>query len=92
MIEIMTARWHHSCASTCCNVLITNQPLQGLAELMMSASVVLKHETSTLRQSHNYISIDLKLGVSYYVREVSWFGSDFLAVEGNHAHKPMNAS
>jgi len=35
---------------------------QGLAELMASALVVLKHETSTLRQRHNFISIDLKFG------------------------------
>jgi len=44
---------------------------QGLAVLMASASVVLKHETSTLRQSHNCISIDLKFGVRDYVREVT---------------------
>jgi len=40
---------------------------------------VLKHETSTLRQSHNFISIDLKRGVSDYVREITSpakFGSD----------------
>jgi len=33
--------------------------------------VVLKHETSTLRQSHNFISIDFKFGVGDYVREVT---------------------
>jgi len=44
---------------------------QGLAMLMASAVVVLKHETSTLRQSHNFISIDLKFGVGDYVREVT---------------------
>jgi len=44
---------------------------QGLAVLMASASVVLKHETSTLRQRHNFISIDLKFRVSDYVREVT---------------------
>jgi len=52
---------------------------QGLAVLMASASVVLKHETSTLRQIHNFISIDCKFGVSDYVREVTSpakFGSD----------------
>jgi len=43
---------------------------QGLAVLMASTSVVLKHETSTLRQRHNFILIDLKFGVSDYVREV----------------------
>jgi len=32
---------------------------------------VLKHETSTLRQRHNFISIDLTFGVSDYVREVT---------------------
>jgi len=42
---------------------------QGLAVLMASASVVLKYETSTLRQSHNLISIDLKFGVSDNTRE-----------------------
>jgi len=36
---------------------------QGLAVLIASAVVVLKHETSTLRQSHNFISIDLTFGV-----------------------------
>jgi len=44
---------------------------QGLAVLMASAVVVLKHETSTLRQRHNFISIDLTFGVSDYVREVT---------------------
>jgi len=47
--------------------------------LMASAVVVLKHETSTLRQSHNFISINLKFGVGDYVREVTSpakFGSD----------------
>jgi len=38
---------------------------------MASAVVVLKHETSTLRQSHNFISIDFKFGVGDYVREVT---------------------
>jgi len=37
-------------------------PSQGLAVLMVSV-VVLKHETSTLRQSHSFKSIDLKFGV-----------------------------
>jgi len=45
---------------------------QSLAVLMASAVVVLKHETSTLRQSHNFISIDLKFfGVGDYVMEVT---------------------
>jgi len=38
---------------------------------MASVEVVLKHETSTLRQRHNFISIDLTIGVSDYVREVT---------------------
>jgi len=42
---------------------------QGLAVLMASAVVVPKHETSTIRQRHNFISIDLKFGVSDNVRE-----------------------
>jgi len=44
---------------------------QGLTVLMASAVVVLKHETSTLRQRHNFISINLKFGVGDYVREVT---------------------
>jgi len=36
---------------------------QGLAVLMASAVLVLKHEISTLRQSHNFTSIDFKFGV-----------------------------
>jgi len=44
---------------------------QGLAVLMVSDVVVLKHETSTLRQRHNFISIDFKFGVGDYVREVT---------------------
>jgi len=43
---------------------------QGLALLMASAVVVLKHETSTLRQRHNFISTDFKFGVGDYVREI----------------------
>jgi len=41
---------------------------QGLAVLMVSAVIVLKHKTSTLRQSQNFISIDLIFGVGDYVR------------------------
>jgi len=37
---------------------------RGVAVFMASAVVVLKHETSTLRPSHNFISIGLKFGVS----------------------------
>jgi len=44
---------------------------QGLAVLMASAVVVLKHETSTLRQKHNFISINLTFGVSDYIMEVT---------------------
>jgi len=43
------------------------------------AVVVLKQETSTLRQRHNCLSIDFKFGVGDYVREVTSpvkFGSD----------------
>jgi len=45
------------------------QPGRGLAVLMAYAVVVLQHETSTLRQRHNFISIDFKFGVGDYVRE-----------------------
>jgi len=44
---------------------------RGLAVLMASALVVLKHETSTIRQRHNFISINLTFGVNNYVREVT---------------------
>jgi len=44
---------------------------QGLAKLMASAVVVLKHETSTLSQRHNFVSIFLTFGVSDYAREVT---------------------
>jgi len=49
---------------------------------MASAVVVLKHETSTLRQSHNCISINLTFGVGNYVREITSpakFGSDLIS-------------
>jgi len=39
--------------------------------LVASAVVVLKHDTSTLRQSHNFISIDLTFGEGDYVMEVT---------------------
>jgi len=44
---------------------------QSLAMLIASAVVVLKHATSTLRQRHNSISIDLTFSVSDNVREVT---------------------
>jgi len=44
---------------------------QGLVVLMAFAVVVLKHQTSTLRQRHNLTSIDFKFGVGDYVREVT---------------------
>jgi len=40
---------------------ISHSARPGLAVLMASAVVVLKHETSNLRQSHNFIPSDLKL-------------------------------
>jgi len=39
--------------------------------LMASAAIVLKHETSTLRQRHNFISIDYKFGVGDSVWEIT---------------------
>jgi len=45
--------------SNCLHNIISNYHRQGLAVLMASAVVVLKHETSTLRQMHNFILIDL---------------------------------
>jgi len=50
-----------------------------LMVLMASAVVVLKHKTSTLRQSHNFILIDMKCGVADYINEFTSpakFGSD----------------
>jgi len=52
-------------------VLLSQADRQGLAVLMVSAVVVLKHENSTLRQRHNFISFDLTFCVSDYVREVT---------------------
>jgi len=57
--------------SQCIYYFLSQAARQGLAVLMASASVVLKHETSTLRQRHNCISINLKFGVSDNVREVT---------------------
>jgi len=60
-----------------------NAPSQAacLGLLMASAVVVLKHETSTLRQGHNFFLsiIDSTLGVGDYVSEVyspAQFGSN----------------
>jgi len=53
------------------NFIISQAARQGLALLMASAVVVLKHETSTLRQRHNFLSIDFKFGVGDYVMEVT---------------------
>jgi len=38
---------------------------------MASAVEVLKHDTSTLRQSKTFISIGFKFGVGYDVREIT---------------------
>ena len=46
---------------------------------MAMSQVVLKHETSTLRQRHTFGSIDFKFGVSKYVGEITnpaKFGED----------------
>jgi len=56
--------------SMSCRPYITGSPA-GLTVLMASAVVVLKHETSTLRQRHNFILIDFEFGVDDYVREVT---------------------
>jgi len=60
---------------------------------MASAVVALKHETSTLRLSHNFISIDFQFSVGDYVREVTSpakFGSDPMsgrdATSGQHIY------
>jgi len=51
------------------NLSITGNPA-GLS-LELASAVVLKHETSTLRQRHNFISIHFKFSVNDYVREVT---------------------
>jgi len=53
------------------HVILSLAARQGSAALMASAVVVRKHETSTLHQRHNFISIDLTFGVSDYVRKVT---------------------
>jgi len=74
----------HYCES---DILVTSQlqaARQGLAMLIASAVVVLKHETSTLCQCHNSISVDFTFGVGDIVREVTnpaKFNSDRLVVE-----------
>jgi len=68
-----------TCAICACTCLISQAARQSLVVLMASALVVLKHETLTFRQSHNFISIDLIFGVGDYVREFTSpakFGSD----------------
>jgi len=52
-------------------LLISQAARQGLAVLMASAVVVLKHETSILHQRHNFISIDFKFGLGDNIREVT---------------------
>jgi len=52
-------------------VQITQAARQGVAVFMASAVVILKHETSTLRQSHNFISLNFTFGVGDNVREVT---------------------
>jgi len=44
---------------------------QGLAVLISVRRRVLKHGTSIVHQISNFISINLKLGVGNYVREVT---------------------
>jgi len=53
----------------CVGVWPSQAARQGLA--VGSAVVVLQHETSTLRQSHNFISIDMTFGVGDNVRDVT---------------------
>jgi len=43
-----------------------------VASLRVNGVGLLKHETSTLRQSHNCISIDFIFGVSINVKEVNY--------------------
>jgi len=50
---------------------IIGNPAGLIAVLMASAVVVLNHETSTLRQSHNFKSIHFKFGMGDNVREVT---------------------
>jgi len=61
--------------------LVSQATRQGIAVLMASAVVMLKQETSTLSQSHNFISIDFKYGVGDYVTEVT--SPDYLLAPEN---------
>jgi len=79
---------------------ISQAARQGLAVLMASAVVVLKHENSTPRQSHNFISIALTFGVYDNVREVTsptefgldlMFGSIFINRATAHTREPIFA-
>jgi len=56
---------------TCTDNFTSQAALQGLTMLMAYAVVALKHETSTVRQRHNFISIDLKFGVGDNVRKIT---------------------
>jgi len=61
------------------NIKISEVARQGLVVLMVSTVLVLKHKTSNLRQRHNVISIDFKIGVGDNLREftsLAKFGSD----------------
>jgi len=64
----------------CVDPLYTSQAArQGLALLMASAGVVLKYETSTIRQSHNFIPMNSTFDVGDKIREVTspaTFGSN----------------
>jgi len=64
--------------------LVSQAARHGSAVLMASAVVVLKLKTSTLRQSHNFISIDLKFSVRNNVREIispAKFGLDPMSAQ-----------
>jgi len=62
---------HYSNGCHVCCIVITGSPT-GLSRVDgVHRIVVLKHETSTLRQSHNLISIDFTFGVGDYVREAT---------------------
>jgi len=73
------------CTSQCILSCRSASFCRALAVLMASAVVVLKHETSTHRQRHHFMTIDFKFSVGDNVREVTSpakFGSD--PIGGRH--------
>jgi len=62
----------HCFALPCSRWLVIKGSPAGLSRFNgVRRSILLKHETSTLRQSHHFMSIDYKFGVGDYIREIT---------------------